>query len=135
MRAALARAKRLRAVSRRLDNSPYRAIDWFKHPRGPRGHRPYPAGTFQFESCRKTTTQAYVLNDLMLAMMLFNHLGVTGCLQRRALFGLASQVDDIGLKLLLKIQRMTSQFIDVQEHCETSASILPTHSAEARQVA
>ena len=58
----------------------------------------------------------------MLAVMLLDHFGVPGRLQRRALPGFASQVDDTGLKHLLKIQRMAFQFMDVQEHCETSAA-------------
>jgi hypothetical protein len=50
--------------------------------------------------------------------MSFDHLGMTRGLQRRALASLAAQVDDIGLKHLLKIQRMQFQFFDVEEHRE-----------------
>jgi hypothetical protein len=57
----------------------------------------------------------------MLAMMFFDHLGMPRSLQRCNLPGFASQVDDVRLKLLLKIQRMKFQFMDVQEHCEPSA--------------
>src|SRR6202162_2387456 len=99
------------------------------------GDRLNAPGAIQFQSRREPSPQPYVLNYLMLAVMLFDNLGMPGCLQRRTLPGFASQINSIGLKLLLKIQRMTFQFMNVQEHCETSAPMLPTSSAEARQEA
>jgi hypothetical protein len=62
----------------------------------------------------------------MFAMMLLDDFSVSRGLQRRPLPGFASQVDDTGLKHLLKIKRMAFQFMDVQEHSETSASMSPT---------
>ena len=80
----------------------------------------------QLKPRRQAPSQANVLDDLVLAVMLFDDLGVPGCLERGALASFAAQVDDIGLKLLLEIERMKFQFFDVQEHCETSAPTSPT---------
>src|ERR1700687_1148296 len=99
------------------------------------GDRLNASGAVQFQSRREPPPQPYVLDYLVLAVMLFDNLGMPGCFQRRTLPGFASQINRIGLKLLFKIQRMTFQLIYVQEHCETSAPMSPTSSAEARQEA
>jgi hypothetical protein len=62
----------------------------------------------------------------MLAVMLLDDFSVSRGLERRALPGFASQVDHTGLKHLLKVERMAFQFMDVEEHSETSASMSPT---------
>ena len=71
-------------------------------------------------------SQAYVLDYLVLAVMLLDHFGMARGLQRSALASFGSEVDDTGLKLLLKIERMTFQIFDVEEHGEISAAIAPT---------
>jgi hypothetical protein len=99
------------------------------------GDRLNAPGAVQFQSRREPPPQPYVPNYLMLAVMLFDNLGMPGRFQGRTLPNFASQINSIGLKLLFKIQRVAFQLIDVQEHRETSASMLPKRSAEARQEA
>src|ERR1700736_1144133 len=48
-------------------------------------HRFHTAGAFQLQPCRQPSAQAYVFNYLMLAVMLFDDLGMPGRLQRREL--------------------------------------------------
>jgi hypothetical protein len=105
-----------------------RTVEQFKLARYFLRNRIEAARALQFEPCRQLPAQSDVLNNLVLAVMLFDQFGASAGLQRRALPGFAAQVDDTGLKYLLEIQRMAFQFMDVQEHCETSASTSPTQS-------
>ncbi len=61
----------------------------------------------------------------MLAVMLFDHFGAPRGFQGSDLPGFAAQVEHAGLQLLLEIEGIKFQFFDVQEHCETSAPVLP----------
>jgi hypothetical protein len=61
----------------------------------------------------------------MFTVMLLDHFGAPGSLQRSKLAGLASQVDDIRLVLLLEIEGIAFQIFDVEEHYETSAGDAP----------
>ena len=54
----------------------------------------------------------------MLTVMLLDHFGAAGGLQRSELAGLATEVDDIGLELLLEIEGIAFQIFDVEEHSE-----------------
>ena len=49
----------------------------------------------------------------MLAVMLFDNLGMAGGFQRRRLAGFIPEVDDTGLELLLEIKGVQFQFFDV----------------------
>ena len=69
----------------------------------------------------------------MLAVMLLDHLGAARGFQDRPLPDFAAQIDDIGLKLLLEIERMKFQLFDVEEHCENLRGNAPNQPAEARQ--
>src|SRR5579859_4387950 len=82
-------------------------------------HRLKAAGALQFEAHGQAPSQADVLNNLMLAVMLLDQFGASRGLQGRALAGFASQIiDDIGLKLLVEIDGTAFQVFDVEEHCE-----------------
>jgi hypothetical protein len=73
-------------------------------------------GTGQFEACCELTSQPYVLDYLVLTVMLLDELSAARRLKRGPRPDLASQVDDIGLKLLLEFDGMEFQFFDVEEH-------------------
>jgi hypothetical protein len=89
-------------------------------------HRFETAGALQLNPGRQTSSQAYVFNYLVFAVMLLDHFGVPGRFQRSKLASFASQVDDIRPKLLLEIQRMKFQIFNVEEHGQLSAAIAPT---------
>jgi hypothetical protein len=71
----------------------------------------------------------------VLAMMFFDQFGSPCRVQWRQLAELAAQIDDSGLKFLLKIQRANFQVLDAEEHRESPLAILPNRPAEARQEA
>jgi hypothetical protein len=91
------------------------------------------AGTLQFNASRQTPFQAYVFDDLMLAVMLLNHLGVPRRFQRARLPSFAPEVNRIRRKFFLEINGVNFQFFDVEEHGENSAAIAPERPAGARQ--
>ena len=63
------------------------------------------AGTLQFEAGRQTSTQTYVFDYLMLAMMLFDQFGAAGGFKRSALANLVPEIQYSGLKFLIEIAR------------------------------
>jgi hypothetical protein len=95
-----------------LELARYVLLNWFQTP-----------CALQLEPGRQSAFQPYVLDYQMLAVVLLDDLGVPRRFQRGSLDRFAPQVNDIGLKLLLKIERMKLQLFDVEEHCETSAPL------------
>jgi hypothetical protein len=79
----------------------------------------------QLQTGSQAPAQADVLDDLMLAVMLFNQFSPPRRFQWRALSDVLTQVNHTGLKLLREIKRMEFQIFDGEEHSETSAAIAP----------
>ena len=70
----------------------------------------------QFQTCEKASAQAYIFNNLVLAVMFLDQFGAPDCFQRRALADICTKIDDTGLELFLKFARTNFQIFDVEEH-------------------
>ena len=72
----------------------------------------------QFQTGRKASTQAYVSDYLVLAVMFLNQLGAPGRFQWRALANIFAEIDDTGMEFFLKFTRTNFQIFDVEKHPE-----------------
>src|SRR3984893_11369085 len=85
---------------------PERTIQQFKLPDDILCYRLKAARTTLLQSCAKSAPEANVFYYLMLAVMLFDDFGASASIEGRALAEIATQIDDIRLELLRKVDRM-----------------------------
>ena len=82
-----------------------RPVQQLKLPLNALRNRLQASRAFQFKAGRQPPAQPDVFYDLVLAMMLFYDFGASRGLEGGTLLGLATEVDDARLKLLLKFKR------------------------------
>src|SRR5581483_8031786 len=81
-------------------------------------HRFKTTGASQFDAGCNRAIQAYVFDDLMLTVTLFDQLRPSGAAKRSTLAQVRPEIDHTGAELLLKIHRMELQLSDFDEHRE-----------------